>query len=82
MVVVVPAAVERLLTADVAVEIAEVFTDTPVYPQRIVVDRPQTERPGPARRFPGWPGPVLVMSDENQGVCSWGVPLDGDRRTA
>jgi len=22
---------------------------------------------------------VLVLADENQGVCSWGVPLDGDR---
>jgi hypothetical protein len=33
-----------------------------------------------ARRFPGWPAPVLVLSDENQGVCSWGVPLDGDGR--
>src|SRR5262249_8474142 len=30
------------------------------------------------RQFPGWPGDVLVLSVENQGVCSWGVPLGGD----
>lgn len=77
----VPAAVERLLTADVAQEIAETFGDQPVYPQRIVVDspaEPSLSWPSPSRRFPGWPGPVLVLSDENQGVCSWGVPLDGN----
>jgi hypothetical protein len=80
MTVEVPAAVERLLTADVAREIAETFGDQLVYPQRIVVDSPagpSLSWPGSSRRFPGWPGPVLVLSDENQGVCSWGVPLDG-----
>jgi hypothetical protein len=80
MTVEVPAAVERLLTADVAREIAETFGDQLVYPQRIVVDSPagpSLRWPGSSRRFPGWPGPVLVLSDENQGVCSWGVPLDG-----
>jgi hypothetical protein len=79
MVVAVPPVVERLLTADVAVEIAEVFTDNVIYPDRIVVDGPASGRPGPGRRFPGWPGPVRVLSDENQGVCSWGVPLGGGR---
>ena len=74
--VTVPPVVEHLLTAAVAVEIAEVFTDGLVYPERIVVDSPASRRPGQGRRFPGWPGPVLVLSDENQGVCSWGVPLD------
>jgi hypothetical protein len=76
----VPAAVGRLLTAGVAREVAETFGDQPVYPQRIVVDSPGEPSPGwpgSSRRFPGWPGPVLVLSDENQGVCSWGVPLDG-----
>jgi len=72
----VPTAVERLLTADVAVEIARAFGDQPVYQQRVVVDSPEA-LPGSRRRFPGWPGPVLVLSDENQGVCSWGVPADG-----
>jgi len=67
----VPAAVTRLLTTDVAGEIAATFGDRPLYPARIVVDSPSS----PSRRFPGWPGPVLVLSDENQGVCSWGVPL-------
>lgn len=70
----VPPAVERLLTADVAQEIAKTFGDNPVYPEQIVVDIPAS----PSRWFPGWPGPVLVLSHENQGVCSWGVPLDGD----
>ena len=76
-----PGAVRRLLTADVAAEIARTFGDQPVYPQRIVVDRPAGSSPAPprfSRRFPGWPGPVLVLSDENQGVCSWGVPSGGD----
>lgn len=78
-----PAAVARLLTADVAVGIARVFRDQPVYPQRIVADSPA----GPRLRgrilgagFPGWPGPVLVLSDENQGGCSWGVPAGGSEQ--
>ena len=37
----------------------------------MVVDRPGS----PDRRFPGWPGPVLVISVESQAVCAWGVPL-------
>jgi hypothetical protein len=76
----VPEAAERLLTADVAEEIARTFRDQPVYPQRIVVDCPAGSSPAPpgfSRRFPGWPGPVLVLCDENQGVCSWGVPSGG-----
>jgi hypothetical protein len=74
----VPAAVKRLLTADVAQEIAATFGDQPIYPQRILVDtppEPSLTRSTLSRRFPGWPGPVLVLLDENQGVCSWGVPL-------
>jgi hypothetical protein len=43
----------------------------------MLVDRPDD----PDRRFPGWPAPVLVIADENQGVCSWGVPL-GDPNPA
>jgi hypothetical protein len=76
----VPAAVGRLLTADVAAEIARTFGDQIIYPQRIVVDCPAGSSPAPpgfSRRFPGWPRPVLVLSDENQGVCSWGVPSGG-----
>jgi hypothetical protein len=60
-----------------------VFGDQPVYPHRIVVDHPDPAppgRPGLQRRFPGWPGPVLVLSDENQGVCSWGVPSGGSEQ--
>ena len=77
----VPIAIERLLTADVAQEIARAFGDRPIYPGRVLIDSPdhpsRAGPQGPERRFPGWPGPVLVLSDENQGVCSWGVPLDG-----
>jgi hypothetical protein len=69
----VPTAVGRLLTADVAAQIARTFGDQVVFPHRVVVDCP----PGFSRRFPGWPGPVLVLCDENQGVCSWGVPSGG-----
>jgi hypothetical protein len=69
----VPPAVERLLTAGVAQEIAKTLGDRPVYPARVVVDSPADRSP----RFPGWPRSVLVLSDKNQGVCSWGVPLDG-----
>ena len=68
-----PPVVERLLTVGVAQEIAQTFGDRLAYPERVVVDSPVS----PSRRFPGWPGPVLVLSDENQGVCSWGVPLEG-----
>src|SRR5215471_12521722 len=74
----VPAAVTRLVTPDVAQEIAAAFGDQPLYPKHIKVDRPELpplDGGSQVRRFPGWPGPVLVLSDENQGVCSWGVPL-------
>jgi len=70
----VPATVERLLTADVAREIARAYGDRPIYPGQIVIDGPAR-----TRKFPGWPGPVLVLAEENQGACSWGVPLDGDQ---
>jgi hypothetical protein len=59
----IPAALAAL-TADVADEIAAVFGDQVVFPARIEVDR-----------FPGWPDRVLVLSHENQGVVTWGVPL-------
>ena len=68
-----PGVIERLLTADVAREIARAYGDRPIYPEQIVIDSPGR---GP-REFPGWPGPVLVLADENQGGCSWGVPLNG-----
>jgi hypothetical protein len=80
MSVVVPAEVELLLAGGVAQEITVTFGDLPVYPQRVLVDgpaEPSLSWPPSSRRFPGWPGPVLVLSDENQGVCSWGVPLGG-----
>jgi hypothetical protein len=72
--VVVPAVLRALVTPDVAEELAGPFGDTVVFPGRIEVDRPDD----PERRFPGWPTPVLLVSVENQGVVSWGVPLDTD----
>lgn len=68
-----PAVLARF-TADVAEELAATYDDQVVYPHRIGV-----ERPGLADgNFPGWLTPVLVIAVENQGVCAWGVPLDGD----
>jgi hypothetical protein len=69
--VVIPAEVSSALTATVARELAEAYDDQVVYPDRIVVDRPEE----PDRCFPGWLGEVLVIAYENQGVCAWGVPL-------
>jgi hypothetical protein len=66
------------MTADVAAEVADVFADNIVYPEQVVVDTPDSDWWGTQRQFPGWPGDVLVLSVENQGVCSWGVPLGGD----
>jgi hypothetical protein len=72
MSIVVPAQVKRLLTPQTAREIARTYDHHPVYPENIVADYPGD----PGRMFPGWPGPVLVLMHENQGVCHWGVPLD------
>ncbi|MBG0568707.1 hypothetical protein [Actinoplanes aureus] len=63
----------RLVTDDVAREIAKPYTDQVIFPERVLIDRPESAD----RRFPGWPGAVLVIAVENQGVCAWGVPLDG-----
>jgi hypothetical protein len=60
-----------VITAEVADEVAAVFGDQPAFPRRIEIDRPDNE----VRRFPGWATAVLVISDESQGVCSWGVPI-------
>ena len=73
------AAVEGLLTADVAREIARAYGDRPIYPEHILLDAPDRPSLLGGRRFPGWPGPVLVLADESQGACSYGVPLDGDQ---
>jgi hypothetical protein len=67
----VPAVLAEALTASVADELAAVFGDRVVFPYRALVDGPRDEQ----RLFPSWPTPVLVVSHENQGVVSWGVPL-------
>jgi hypothetical protein len=61
---VVPVAVEALLTADVAAEIARTFGDQPVYPQRIVVDRPA----GTLARVAGLLAPVPGLA--GTGPCA------------
>jgi hypothetical protein len=65
-------ALSSLITPEVAAELAGAYTDRPVFPESVVIDRPED----PDRSFPGWPAPVLVISYENQAVCAWGVPLD------
>lgn len=60
------------MTQAVAEQLAAVYSDHVVFPHEIVVDD------GGAGLFPGWGHPVLVLSHENQGVCSWGVSLGGD----
>jgi hypothetical protein len=68
---IVPASVRSLMTAEVARELAIPYTDQVIFPDRVLIDRPESAD----RWFPGWAGPVLVISVENQGVCAWGVPL-------
>lgn len=67
-----PAALAEF-TADLADELALTYTDQVVYPRLTVIDRPGA----PERHFPTAPTPVLLLAIENQGVCAWGVPLDG-----
>ncbi|MEU8001392.1 SET domain-containing protein [Catellatospora sp. NPDC049111] len=67
----IPEPLRALITTTAAAELARVHNDQVVFPHRLVIDSPEDED----RRFPGWPTPVLVIADENQGVCSWGVPL-------
>jgi hypothetical protein len=69
----IPAALANF-TAGMAEELALTYTDQVVYPRHIVIDPPGA----PDRRFPAWPTPVLLLAIENQGVCAWGLPLDGD----
>lgn len=62
----------QLITPEIAEEIAVPYSDTVVFPARHIV-----EVGGSSKQFPGWDGRVLVLSVENQGVCSWGLSLDG-----
>jgi hypothetical protein len=69
--IVVPAVLADTLTESVADEMAAVYGDQVVFPRRIVID----DTDDPQRCFPGCSTAVLVISHENQGVVSWGVPL-------
>ena len=61
-----------LLDEPTAHEIAGVYSDEVVFPARVMI-----EEGGSTTSFPLWGGRVLVLSHENQGVCSWGLSLDG-----
>lgn len=67
----VPAIVAAKFSAEVAARAAEPYDDQVVFPAQVHIDAVGD----PGRLFPGWQGPVLVLSVENQGVCAWGVPL-------
>jgi hypothetical protein len=69
----VPHAVRSLVTDEVAREIAQAYDDQVIFPERVLTDAPESID----RRFTGWPGQVLIIAVENQGVCAWGTPLDG-----
>ena len=64
---------EEVISPEVATEIAGVHGDDVVYPAEVVVETESS----PSSFFPGWQGPVLLLSHENQGVCSWGLSLAG-----
>lgn len=63
-----------LVTSSVAADAAETYDDQAVYPAEIVVEGPADEDTS----FPDWPGEVLLLACENQGVCAWGLALDGE----
>jgi hypothetical protein len=56
--VVAPAVLRAWVTDAMAHELAAVYSDQVVYPQRVMVDRPKHDE----RLFPAWPTPVLVIS--------------------
>jgi hypothetical protein len=60
-----------------AEELAAVYDDEPVYPNDLVIEEPHA-----GNFFPEWDGSVLLISHENQGVCSWGLSLDGPQAGA
>lgn len=61
-----------LLDEETAHEIAAPYTDEVVFPRDLIIDDS-----GAGGFFPRWKGRVLVISHENQGVCTWGLSLDG-----
>lgn len=63
-----------LVTSSVAAEVARAYSDQPLFPAEIAVNGPQDED----TVFPDWPGEVRVLALENQGVCAWGLALDGE----
>lgn len=64
-----------VIDSRVATEVAHPYGDRPVFPTEVVIEQPST-----TRFFPLWPEPVLLLSHENQGVCSWGVSLGPEHR--
>ncbi len=64
---------EEVIRPEVATEIAGVHGDDVVYAAEVVVEAESSR----CSFFRGWQGPVLLLSQENEGVCSWGLSLDG-----
>jgi hypothetical protein len=62
-------AAQHTLTEATAIAVARPYTEQPVFPRQRVIAGPGT--------FPDWEGSVLLLSVENQGVCAWGLALDG-----
>lgn len=60
-----------VVTRNVAEEIAGAYSDQAVFPSDVVVLCDSLE-------FPAWSTPVLLLSRENQGVCCWGLSLEGE----
>jgi hypothetical protein len=66
-------AARTILDEATAAEVAATYDDVPIFPFDLVVAR----RSDPDTSFPDWEGSILLLSRENQGVCTWGLALDG-----
>jgi hypothetical protein len=60
------AVADRTLTTELAQQVADAYSDVVVFPPQRIIEGADDEE----RYLPGWPDPVLLLSQENQGVCS------------
>lgn len=61
----------EFLSETVATEIAATYDDIAVFPHQVVVINESV-----------WPGDVLLLATEHQGVCSWGLSMTGESEGA
>lgn len=61
----------EFLSENVATEIAATYDDVAVFPHQVVVSSASE-----------WPGDVLLLATESQGVCSWGLSMTGESEGA